>query len=78
MNRTLGVIALAAAGIGFLLYTDRGKALKARAGEALQDGYEQIGDAVARRRGVEGMVKKALDQPHPDTAVAAAFEEAAA
>ncbi len=74
--RALGLIALAAAGVGFLFYTEKGRAPKGQAAERLQDCYQQFNEMVARRRGVEKMVDRALQEPHPDTAVAQAFEEA--
>ena len=77
MNRTIGLIALAGAGIGYLLCTDKGRALTHQAGQYLQDQYRNANDAMARR-GTEKTIHKALDQPHPDTAVAQAFEEALA
>lgn len=76
--RALGLIALAAAGVGFLFYTEKGRALKGQAVQGLQDCYERFNDMAARRGGVEGMVDRALHEPHPETAVAQAFEEAVA
>lgn len=74
--RTVGLIALAAAGIGFLFYTEKGRALKGQAMQGLQDCYGRFSEMASSRGGVEGMVDRALHEPHPDTAVAHAFEEA--
>jgi len=72
--KTLGLIALAAAGVGFLIYTEKGRALTGQAGQALRDAGDRLrGDAP-----VERLVHDALERPHPDTAVAHAFEEAGA
>jgi hypothetical protein len=53
--------------------TDRAKGL---AGEYLQAGYRRVRDRLARRGGVETIVRDAVEHAHPDTAMAHAFEEA--
>ena len=75
--RALGLIVLAGAGLGFLLCTDRGRRLTRQAGQSLQDGYNRMGESMGQRR-VEKMVENVVEQPHPDTAMAHAFEEAVA
>ena len=73
--RKLGLLAIAGAGVGFFLCTEQGRTLMRRCGEAIQDGYRRLSDYRAQRE-VEELVEKAVEQPHPDTAVARAFEEA--
>ena len=75
--RTLGLLALAGAGVGFLFYTDAGRRLRGDAARRARDQYNALRDGLASydsRRTIE----KALDEPHPDTQIAQAFEEAAA
>ena len=79
--RTLGILALVGAGVGFLLGTERGRSCLNQAGQMLQDGYSRM----SGRTGAEGvggevseLVQGALEQPHEDTALARAFETAAA
>jgi len=78
--RNLGFIALAAAGagLGYLLFTGKGRALARQAGDAVTDQYRRAGEALGAPSPVEGMIEEALEQPHPDTAMAGAFQEAVA
>jgi len=75
--RVLGLIALAGAGLGYLMFTDKGKSLTKQAGQCAQDAYAKVSDAMQNRDGsVEKVVHNVLDKPHPDTAMASAFEAA--
>jgi hypothetical protein len=47
-----------------------------QAGEYVQAGYRRVRDQLARRSGVETIVRDAVEHAHPDTAMAHAFEEA--
>jgi hypothetical protein len=76
--RAFGLIALAAAGVGFLLYTDKGRALAKQATQAMDEGYTRLTDSLSSQGGVDQIVHKALDKPHEDTAMASAFDEAVA
>jgi len=80
--RTLGILALVGAGVGFLLGTERGRSCLNQVGQMLQDGYSRM----TSRSGSEGsaagelgeVVQGVLEQPHEDTALARAFESATA
>jgi len=74
--RSLGWIAAVGAGVGWLLFTDKGRGWTNQAGEYLQSGYRRVRDQLARRSGVETIVRDATEHAHPDTAMAHAFEEA--
>jgi len=76
MKVKIGMVALAAAGVGFLLCTDKGRALMRQANGRLMDGYQLLSDRFNQEPDVETTISKALEQPHPDTAVAHAFEKA--
>ena len=122
--KTIGLIALAAAGlgIGYLLYTDRGRVMVGEAGDAVSDAAETVRQGAAQtmdsakeslgtatdtaqkavrdgiatmkrtmsdttervtstlgmddESGAQDVVADVIHQPHPDTAMAHAFEEA--
>jgi hypothetical protein len=76
--RTMGLIALAALGVGMLLYTEQGKSLLRRTGETMVDGYDTVAGKLTGDSAVGEMVESALANPHPRTAIAEAFEEALA
>jgi hypothetical protein len=76
--RALGLIALAGAGLGYLLCTENGRRMTQQAGNRMQDAYGKMTDYVSTHTGVPKMVREAVDEPHPDTAMATAFEEAVA
>jgi len=85
--RALGLIALAAAGIGFLVYADTGRRLNRGIAGAQQDSAGGLGAPEAAGAAgmtgqtdedVEEIVEDAIAAPHPATAMAAAFEEAVA
>ncbi|MFN3649486.1 MAG: hypothetical protein ACK47B_07870 [Armatimonadota bacterium] len=74
--KTLGIVAVAAAGLGYFLYTDRGRELMSRAGECVRDNYEQLRERIRGEQPVEGLIHEAVESSHPDTAMARAFEQA--
>jgi hypothetical protein len=78
MKRTIGLLALTGAGIAYLMCTDRGRSLMQQAKTTAQDTYEKLSDRIMNRSGVDSIVEDALAQPHEDTAVARALEEAIA
>ena len=76
MRAAIGLLALASAAAAFLIGTEKGRQLTREMGPKLRDAYD---DARARfGPGLDGTVTRALEEPHPDTAVARAFEEAVA
>lgn len=75
--RLLGIAALAAAGLGFFLGTERGRRLSGSAKSAAQERFRAWNEQHSRKE-TEKAVEQALEQPHPDTAIARAFEEAVA
>jgi hypothetical protein len=76
--RTLGWIALAGAAAGFLMCTRQGQKLMQQAGDMSQDTVDTVRGWVNDRTGVRKVVHEVVDTPHPDTAMAHAFEEAVA
>lgn len=64
--------------MGWLLFTDKGRGWTNQAGEYLQAGYRRVRDRLVSGGGVETIVRDAVEQAHPDTAMAHAFEEAVA
>lgn len=75
--RTLGLLAVAGAGVGFLFGTEAGRRLRGDAARFAREQYESLTEGLARYD-AKRSVDKALDAPHPDTPMAQAFEEAAA
>lgn len=77
-----GLLATGAAAAGFLLFTDRGKQLTHRAADQVRGGVDRLksfrGGDGRGAHDTEEVVQDVLSQPHPDTAVARAFEEAVA
>ena len=69
--RTFGLIALAGAGIGYMLYRNRNRAM------AGMTPPQMVNDPTAHAV-MEDTVEDVLEQPHPDTAVTHAFKEAVA
>jgi hypothetical protein len=80
--KAFGILALLGTAIGLLLCTERGKKLARDAGGALAEAGEQARNALQGRQSgsseLDQVVESALAQPHPDTPVARAFEEAMA
>lgn len=76
--RRFGLLALAAAGMGFLLYSERGRQWMSQMGQCASDTYGRLRDSMSGETEVEEIVHQAIEQPHPDTAVARAFENAVA
>ena len=82
--KTMTIIGLSAAGIGaaagYLIYTERGRNICRQTGDFLQDQYQRGKDRLTGQgeNEVEEIVQEALAEPHPDTVMAHAFEEAAA
>lgn len=76
MTRTAGMIALAGAGagLGFLFFTEKGRALQGQAKQMAMEGYEKVGETI-RSGKFQKMLEHAVDQPHPDTTMAQAFEK---
>jgi hypothetical protein len=74
--RTTGIVALAAAGLGFLMCTDAGRQFRSRAGTLARQNYDQLKHRWETRK-VRGMVEHATEEDH-DTAMAHAFEDALA
>jgi hypothetical protein len=74
--RTLGIIGLVCgAGAALLCCTERGRSLMSQARGMVQERLEALqGGGAEPRELVEGV----LEQPHPETAMAQAFEEAVA
>jgi hypothetical protein len=72
--RKAGWIALAGAA-GYLIFTDGGRRARERAGRLLRTNYDRLHDRWNSRRGLKRIVADQLDHEHPDTAMAAAFEE---
>jgi hypothetical protein len=77
MTRTAGMIALAGAGagLGFLLFTEKGRELQGQAKQFAMDSYERMGETF-RNGKFHQMMEKAVEEPHPDTPMAQAFENA--
>ena len=70
--KTALVVALAGAGLGWLLFTESGQTVCRQAREFGRDGLSSLtGDVDSRQ-----LVVRAVRQPHPDTAMAQALEEA--
>jgi len=63
----MGLATLAGAGVGLLMFTQKGRALTAQLRQRMASG----GGEAPR-----DLVEEVLAQPHPDTAMAQAFEEA--
>ncbi len=82
MMRRAGWWGLAAAGlgagVGYLMYTQNGRRLAQRAGALLFHGYDRVRDAASPAPQVDTLIEDALAEPHPDTVMARALEEAAA
>lgn len=77
--KLFGMIALAAAGVGFLCYTDKGREWMSQGREMLTDGYSQATGFLKQQSGdVQEIVQNAIHHDLPDTAMAHAFEEAVA
>ena len=76
--RTLGLLTLLGAGACFLLCTDKGKRLTRQMQDRAKEGFDYLESQVRSRTGVQGTINKVLEQPHRDTAVARAMEEAVA
>ena len=74
--RTLGWLALAGAGLGYLFGTDHGRRAKARAGSYLADCYNQARDWYASRNFQQMVEEHATGDDVPDTSMAQAFQEA--
>ena len=75
--RTAGLLALAGAA-GYLMFTDSGRRARARAGWYVRTNYDRLRDYWNSQRGLQHIVEDRVDHDHPDTAMAAAFEEALA
>jgi hypothetical protein len=77
MNRTAGLMALAGAGagLGFLFGTPKGRSMMNRAKQSARGAYNNVADGMARKR-TKSMVANALEEPHEDTVMAHAFQEA--
>jgi hypothetical protein len=76
--RTFGLLALFGAAAGFLLCTDKGRQLTREAGSMLREQADQLRSRLEKAPEVTRVVESVLAQPHPDTPVARAFEEALA
>jgi hypothetical protein len=75
--RTAGWLALAGAA-GYLMFTDSGRRARARAGWLVRTNYDRLRDYWNSQRDLKHMVEDRVEDEHPDTAMAAAFEEALA
>lgn len=77
MSRAAGIIALAGAGagLGFLLFTEKGRTLQNQAKQLAMDSYERMGETF-RHSKFHQMLEDAVEEPHPDTPMADAFEKA--
>lgn len=74
--RTAGMVALAAAGLGFLMCTDAGKKFRSQASTMTQQTLDDLRDRWDAHQ-MRGMVKHAAEEA-PDTLMADAFAEALA
>ena len=75
MRGRLGLLALVGAGVGYLMYTRQGRDMINRAGDVVRNAKDGFND-YRSRKATEGQITEALERPHPDTAVAHAFEQA--
>jgi len=75
--KTLGIAALAGIGIALLFGTDRGRQLMGQARESLQQLPERFKDGTGSPA-PETIIQQVLEESHPDTAMAHAFQEAVA
>lgn len=75
--KTLGMAALAGIGIALLFGTDRGRQMMGQAKESLQ---QLPGRFKSEPEGAapEKIIQQVLEESHPDTAMAHAFQEAIA
>jgi hypothetical protein len=75
--KTLGIAALAGIGIALLFGTERGRQMMGQAKESLQQLPERFKNE-AEGAAPEKIIQQVLEEPHPDTAMAMAFQEAVA
>ena len=71
------LLALAGAA-GYLIFTDSGRRARARAGSYMRTNYDRLRDYWNSQRDLKRVVEDRVEHDHPDTAMAAAFEEALA
>jgi hypothetical protein len=75
--KTLGIAALAGIGIALLFGTEKGRGLMGQARDAMTRMPGQITDALDTSS-PEKIIQQVLEEAHPDTAMAQAFQEAVA
>lgn len=77
--RKFSLLALTGAAIGFFCCTEKGRTMMRQAGDSMRDGVSQIKERMgAGETSVTDMVQESLAEPHPDTVMAHALEEAVA
>lgn len=75
--KKLGIAALAGIGIALLFGTSRGRQLMSQAREALPKLPEQL-SSETETPAPEQIIQQVLEEAHPDTAMAHAFQQAVA
>lgn len=77
--RKLSLLAIAGAAIGYFCCTEKGRSMMRQAGDSMRDGMNQIKDRLGSGEGsVTDIVQNSLAEPHPQTAMSQALEEAIA
>jgi hypothetical protein len=76
MTRTWGWLTIAAGGVAVALLSRPGQRWMRQAGQSMRERYPRLGRSQAGQPEVEAMVEEAVTQPHRDTVMAQAFEQA--
>ena len=77
--RKLSLLAMAGAAIGYFCCTEKGRSMMRQAGDSMRDGITQLKERMGSGEGsVTNIIQDSLAEPHPQTAMSQALEEAVA
>lgn len=75
--RKISLLAVAGAALGYFCCTEKGRSMIRQAGDSMRDGMNRMKERMGSGEDtVSDLVRESLSEPHPETAMSTALEEA--